>query len=146
MPIADSRTAAIDSFTYRSSAGEMRVADYVRSGVRAAFEMPQYPGGKFEADPRHHIEVDECDIAQRVELRAKNPDGQLPWLCLSVTDCGHGISAENADRLFNAFFTTKSAGMGMGSRSAVRSSKLTEVESRSGTTCPMVLRFSSHYR
>jgi signal transduction histidine kinase len=33
---------------------------------------------------------------------------------VSVTDCGVGISAENADRLFNAFFTTKSNGMGMG--------------------------------
>ena len=33
---------------------------------------------------------------------------------VSVTDCGVGISAENADRLFNAFFTTKSSGMGMG--------------------------------
>jgi PAS domain S-box-containing protein len=31
-----------------------------------------------------------------------------------VTDCGVGISAENANRLFNAFFTTKSSGMGMG--------------------------------
>jgi signal transduction histidine kinase len=31
-----------------------------------------------------------------------------------VTDCGDGIPAENADRLFNAFFTTKSSGMGMG--------------------------------
>jgi PAS domain S-box-containing protein len=33
---------------------------------------------------------------------------------VTVTDCGVGISAENADRLFNAFFTTKSSGMGMG--------------------------------
>jgi PAS domain S-box-containing protein len=33
---------------------------------------------------------------------------------VSVTDSGVGISAENADRLFNAFFTTKSSGMGMG--------------------------------
>jgi signal transduction histidine kinase len=33
---------------------------------------------------------------------------------VSVADCGVGISAENADRLFTAFFTTKSSGMGMG--------------------------------
>ena len=33
---------------------------------------------------------------------------------VTVTDAGVGISAENADRLFNAFFTTKSSGMGMG--------------------------------
>ena len=33
---------------------------------------------------------------------------------ISVTDCGVGISVENADRVFNAFFTTKSDGMGMG--------------------------------
>jgi C4-dicarboxylate-specific signal transduction histidine kinase len=33
---------------------------------------------------------------------------------VSVTDCGIGISTENANRLFNAFFTTKSGGLGMG--------------------------------
>jgi signal transduction histidine kinase len=33
---------------------------------------------------------------------------------VTVKDCGLGISAENADRLFYAFFTTKSTGMGMG--------------------------------
>jgi signal transduction histidine kinase len=35
-------------------------------------------------------------------------------VCLSVTDCGLGISAENVNRLFNAFFTTKTNGLGMG--------------------------------
>jgi signal transduction histidine kinase len=33
---------------------------------------------------------------------------------VSVSDCGVGISTETANRLFNAFFTTKSSGMGMG--------------------------------
>jgi signal transduction histidine kinase len=41
----------------------------------------------------------------------KDDTGQL---ILSVTDSGIGISAENANRLFNAFFTTKSSGLGMG--------------------------------
>jgi signal transduction histidine kinase len=31
-----------------------------------------------------------------------------------VEDSGTGISEENAGRLFNAFFTTKAEGMGMG--------------------------------
>jgi PAS domain S-box-containing protein len=33
---------------------------------------------------------------------------------VTVEDCGVGISAEHADQLFNAFFTTKASGMGMG--------------------------------
>ena len=33
---------------------------------------------------------------------------------VSVTDCGIGIFAESADRLFNAFYTTKASGMWMG--------------------------------
>jgi signal transduction histidine kinase len=41
----------------------------------------------------------------------KDDTGQL---LLSVTDSGIGISADNANRLFNAFFTTKSSGLGMG--------------------------------
>lgn len=41
----------------------------------------------------------------------KDDTGQL---IVSVTDSGLGISAENANRLFNAFFTTKASGLGMG--------------------------------
>jgi signal transduction histidine kinase len=33
---------------------------------------------------------------------------------VAVRDSGHGISAENFDRLFDTFFTTKTDGMGMG--------------------------------
>jgi C4-dicarboxylate-specific signal transduction histidine kinase len=35
-------------------------------------------------------------------------------VAVAVLDSGAGISGESADRLFDAFFTTKSTGMGMG--------------------------------
>src|SRR5580704_16765304 len=48
------------------------------------------------------------------ELVIRSRQDETEQVLVSVTDCGVGISAENADRLFNAFFTTKSGGMGMG--------------------------------
>ena len=48
------------------------------------------------------------------ELVIRSRQEEMQRILLSVTDCGVGISAENANRLFNAFFTTKSSGLGMG--------------------------------
>jgi signal transduction histidine kinase len=48
------------------------------------------------------------------ELVIRSRQDETQQVLVSVTDCGVGISAENADRLFNPFFTTKSGGMGMG--------------------------------
>jgi PAS domain S-box-containing protein len=48
------------------------------------------------------------------ELVIRSRQEKIQQILVSVMDCGVGISAENADRLFNAFFTTKSSGMGMG--------------------------------
>jgi PAS domain S-box-containing protein len=48
------------------------------------------------------------------ELVIRSCQEKTQQVLVSVVDCGVGISAENADRLFNAFFTTKSSGMGMG--------------------------------
>jgi len=48
------------------------------------------------------------------ELMVRSRRDEKQQVLVSVTDCGVGIPAENADRLFNAFFTTKSSGMGMG--------------------------------
>jgi signal transduction histidine kinase len=48
------------------------------------------------------------------ELVIRSGQDETHRVLVSVTDCGVGISAENANRLFNAFFTTKSSGMGMG--------------------------------
>jgi PAS domain S-box-containing protein len=52
------------------------------------------------------------DRPRELLIRSGQDEEQLVFV--SVTDYGVGISAENADRLFNAFFTTKSSGMGMG--------------------------------
>jgi len=52
------------------------------------------------------------DRPRELVIRSRQDEKQN--VLVSVTDCGVGISAENADRLFNAFFTTKASGMGMG--------------------------------
>jgi C4-dicarboxylate-specific signal transduction histidine kinase len=52
------------------------------------------------------------DCPRELVIRSRQDETQQ--VLVSVTDCGVGISAENVDRLFNAFFTTKSGGMGMG--------------------------------
>jgi PAS domain S-box-containing protein len=48
------------------------------------------------------------------ELLIRSGKDETGQLILSVTDSGTGISTENSNRLFNAFFTTKSSGLGMG--------------------------------
>jgi C4-dicarboxylate-specific signal transduction histidine kinase len=48
------------------------------------------------------------------ELAIRSSLDEAHGMRLSVTDCGVGISAQDADQLFKAFFTTKSGGMGMG--------------------------------
>jgi PAS domain S-box-containing protein len=48
------------------------------------------------------------------ELVIRSGQDETHRVLVSVTDSGVGICAKDADRLFNAFFTTKSSGMGMG--------------------------------
>ncbi|WP_407170631.1 PAS domain S-box protein [Bradyrhizobium sp. ORS 111] len=48
------------------------------------------------------------------ELVIGTHQNEARHILVTVRDCGVGVAAENADRLFDAFFTTKSAGMGMG--------------------------------
>ena len=48
------------------------------------------------------------------ELVVRSSQDETSRVLLSVTDRGVGISVDDADRLFKAFFTTKSSGMGMG--------------------------------
>jgi PAS domain S-box-containing protein len=48
------------------------------------------------------------------DLVIRSSQNETDEVIVNVTDCGVGISAENAEQLFNAFFTTKAGGMGMG--------------------------------
>lgn len=52
-----------------------------------------------------------ADGSGRVEIAGWNEDNEL---CLSVRDNGAGISPDNLAKVFNAFFTTKDTGAGMG--------------------------------
>jgi signal transduction histidine kinase len=60
------------------------------------------------------IEAMQSVTDRQRELVVRSGQDEASQVFVSVTDCGVGISAENADRLFNPFFTTKPGGMGMG--------------------------------
>jgi signal transduction histidine kinase len=58
---------------------------------------------------------------RELSIKSEAADGQL---LISVRDSGNGIPPEDADQIFNAFFTTKPHGTGMGlpiSRSIIES-------------------------
>jgi C4-dicarboxylate-specific signal transduction histidine kinase len=52
------------------------------------------------------------DRPRDILIRSQRDDANE--VVVAVRDSGMGIDSENADRLFNAFFTTKASGMGMG--------------------------------
>ena len=52
------------------------------------------------------------DRERLVRVRSKEHDGD--GALIAVEDCGPGVAPEDAKRIFEAFFTTKAEGMGMG--------------------------------
>jgi PAS domain S-box-containing protein len=60
------------------------------------------------------IEAMQPVMARPRELVIRSGQDETQYVRVSVSDCGIGISADSANRLFNAFFTTKSSGLGMG--------------------------------
>jgi PAS domain S-box-containing protein len=82
--------------------------------------LPKIPGDRVQLQQviinllMNGIEAMEPVTDQPRELLVRSGKDDANQLILSVMDNGIGISAENANRLFNAFFTTKSNGLGMG--------------------------------
>jgi signal transduction histidine kinase len=74
-------------------------------------------------------------------LRVRSELYEGDRVMVSVADTGAGISAQNADRIFNPLFTTKSDGMGWACRYAVRSSKLI----KAGCGLPRTLRGAPYF-
>jgi signal transduction histidine kinase len=64
----------------------------------------------------------DVDRERELTIRSQGADNRM--LMISVSDTGVGLPPQQADRIFDAFFTTKSHGIGMGlriSRSIVES-------------------------
>ena len=62
------------------------------------------------------------DRKRELVIRSRRTEDQ--YLMVSVSDSGVGLPSEQANQIFDAFFTTKSQGLGMGlriSRSIVES-------------------------
>ncbi|HEX2882721.1 MAG TPA: HAMP domain-containing sensor histidine kinase, partial [Polyangiaceae bacterium] len=57
------------------------------------------------------VEASPINGTAKLEITGWNEGEQV---CLSVRDNGAGISQENLSKVFNAFFTTKETGRGMG--------------------------------
>ena len=82
--------------------------------------LPMIPGDRVQLQQviinlvMNGIEAMQSVTDRPRELVIRSGQDEKQHVLASVTDCGVGIPAQNADRLFNAFFTTKSNGMGMG--------------------------------
>jgi PAS domain S-box-containing protein len=63
---------------------------------------------------RNGVEAMQSVMDRPRKLVIRSSQDETRHVLVSVTDCGVGISPEHAEQLFNAFFTTKAGGMGMG--------------------------------
>ncbi len=94
-----------------------------------AAELPKVPADRVQLQQvLMNLMINAIDAMKEVdgtrELAIKSQRGKDEQLQVSVSDTGVGLPAEQTDRIFDAFFTTKTHGTGMGlriSRSIVES-------------------------
>ena len=96
-------------------------AHQVKLDANVAEGLPEVLGDRIQLEQvLLNLLLNACDAVKdcepenrRVEIEAHTePDGTA--LHLTVTDHGHGIAADGLERVFDAFFTTKSGGLGLG--------------------------------
>jgi signal transduction histidine kinase len=96
------------------------ISHHVLLRIEFAFDLPMILGDRVQLQQLIiNLVINGIEAMQSVtdrprELVIRSGQDEAGRVLVSVTDCGVGISAEHEDRLFNAFFTTKSGGMGMG--------------------------------
>jgi len=105
----------------------MRYSISVRTELAA--DLPQVMGDRVQLQQvLMNLIINSIDAMKAVdgtrELAIKSQRAENEQLLVSVSDTGVGLPPQQADRIFNAFFTTKLHGTGMGlsiSRSIVES-------------------------
>jgi two-component system sensor kinase FixL len=95
-------------------------ANNIRLEIEVAGDLPDLVADRIQVQQvilnlvRNGIDamsdIEPAERAIRLECRADTPDRVL----VAVTDHGTGVPEESAVRMFQAFYTTKAAGMGMG--------------------------------
>jgi signal transduction histidine kinase len=104
-----------------------RYSIFVRTDLAA--DIPQIVGDRVQLQQvLMNLIVNSIDAMTKVEgmrnLAIKSQRAENEQLMVSVSDTGVGLPSQQADQIFNAFFTTKVQGTGMGlriSRSIVES-------------------------
>jgi C4-dicarboxylate-specific signal transduction histidine kinase len=100
---------------------------FVRTDLAA--DLPQVMGDRVQLQQvLMNLMMNSIDAMKDVdgtrELTVQSKRGEDGQVLMSVSDTGVGLPAQHADKIFNAFFTTKTHGTGMGlrvSRSIVES-------------------------
>jgi two-component system sensor kinase FixL len=95
-------------------------ANNIRLEIEVAGDLPELVADRIQVQQvilnlvRNGIDamsdIEPAERVIRLECRADTPDRVL----VAVTDHGTGVPEESAARMFQAFYTTKAAGMGMG--------------------------------
>ena len=96
-----------------------RLAVLVRTELAA--DLPQVMGDRVQLQQvLMNLMMNSIDAMRDVdgprELTIQSQRGENGQLLISVSDIGMGLPPQQADKIFNAFFTTKAHGTGMGLR------------------------------